>query len=94
MPRCMPSVGFIATARTRFSPRCCCTSTTTSMASVVARLVGHHAHRVVDCRQPGLELDVHDRTDHLNDFADVLRVHSSVVHTSSANESRRRSNTK
>ena len=38
MPRCMPSVGFIATARTRFSPRCCCTSTTTSMASVVAVL--------------------------------------------------------
>ena len=33
MPRCMPSVGFIATARTRFSPRCCCTSTTTSIAS-------------------------------------------------------------
>ena len=32
MPRCMPSVGFIATVRTRFSPRCCSTSTMTSMA--------------------------------------------------------------
>ena len=31
MPRCMPSVGFIATVRTRFSPRCCSTSTMTSI---------------------------------------------------------------
>ena len=38
IPRCMPSVGFMATARTRPSPRCCCTSTTTSIASVVAVL--------------------------------------------------------
>jgi hypothetical protein len=30
MPRCRPSVGFIATVRTRFSPRCCSTSTTMS----------------------------------------------------------------
>ena len=30
MPRCMPSVGFIATVRTRFSPRCCSTSQMTS----------------------------------------------------------------
>src|SRR5882672_8822372 len=28
MPRVMPSVGFIATARTRFSPRCCSPSAT------------------------------------------------------------------
>ena len=35
MPRCMPSVGFIATVRTRFSPRCCSTST---MTSIVCRL--------------------------------------------------------
>jgi F-type H+-transporting ATPase subunit beta len=33
MPRVMPSVGFIATARTRFSPRCCSTSHTTSIVS-------------------------------------------------------------
>jgi hypothetical protein len=32
MPRCMPSVGFIATARTRLSPRCCSTSQITSMS--------------------------------------------------------------
>ena len=32
MPRCMPSVGFIATVLTRFSPRCCSTSTMTSIA--------------------------------------------------------------
>jgi hypothetical protein len=33
MPRVIPSVGFIATARTRFSPRCCSTSQTTSIFS-------------------------------------------------------------
>ena len=33
MPRVMPSVGFIATVRTRFSPRCCSTSATTSIFS-------------------------------------------------------------
>ncbi len=33
IPRVMPSVGFIATARTRFSPRCCSTSATTSIFS-------------------------------------------------------------
>ncbi len=31
IPRCMPSVGFIATVRTRFSPRCCSTSQMTSI---------------------------------------------------------------
>src|SRR5579863_5391613 len=33
MPRTMPSVGFIATQRTRPSPRCCSTSATTSSGS-------------------------------------------------------------
>ena len=33
MPRVMPSVGFMATVRTRFSPRCCSTSATTSTFS-------------------------------------------------------------
>ena len=33
MPRTMPSVGCIETARTRLSPRCCCTSAITSMGS-------------------------------------------------------------
>ena len=32
MPRCIPSVAFMATVRTRFSPRCCSTSTITSIA--------------------------------------------------------------
>ena len=31
MPRTMPSVGSMLTHRTRFSPRCCSTSVTTSM---------------------------------------------------------------
>jgi len=31
IPRCIPSVGSIATARTRFSPRCCSTSRMTSI---------------------------------------------------------------
>ncbi len=33
MPRTMPSVGSMLTQRTRFSPRCCCTSATTSTAA-------------------------------------------------------------
>ena len=71
MPRCMPSVGFIATARTRFSPRCCSTSAITSIASA-ALAVGLDAERVVDRRQmPGLELDVDDGADDLNDLADL-----------------------
>ena len=40
-PRCRPSVASIATARTRSSPRCCCTSQTSSVASpslVAARI--------------------------------------------------------
>ena len=38
MPRRMPSVGFIATVRTRFSPRCCSTSAMTSIASPASPL--------------------------------------------------------
>ena len=80
MPRCMPSVGFIATARTRFSPRCCSTSAMTSSAAASALAVGHDPERVVDFRQvAGLELDVDDRADHLNDFADVFVSHMSLV---------------
>ena len=72
MPRCMPSVGFIATARTRFSPRCCSTSAMTSIASLPA-LPAPDAQRVVDLRQvSGLELDVDDRSDDLDDPADLL----------------------
>jgi hypothetical protein len=37
IPLVMPSVGFIATARTRFSPRCCSTSATTSICSTPGR---------------------------------------------------------
>jgi hypothetical protein len=35
MPRCKPSVGFIATVRTRPSPRCCSTSVMMSIFSPV-----------------------------------------------------------
>ena len=43
IPRVMPSVGFIATARTRFSPRCCSTSATTSILPDAAAAVGDDA---------------------------------------------------
>ena len=70
MPRCRPSVGFIATVRTRFSPRCCSTSTMRSTLSV-AGLAGD-ANGVVDRRQmPARELDVDDRSDDLDDLADL-----------------------
>ena len=72
IPRCMPSVGFIATVRTRFSPRCCSTShdDVDRVAAVAARL---DPHGVVDRRQlPALELDVDDRSDDLDDLADLL----------------------
>jgi hypothetical protein len=36
MPRTMPSVGFIETQRTRFSPRCCATSAITSIGTPVS----------------------------------------------------------
>ena len=40
------------------------------------RRLGLHAQRVVDLRQvAGLELDVDDRTDDLNDFSDLLVSH-------------------
>ena len=45
------------------------------MTSIVAGLLrlGLDAQRVVDLRQvAGLELDVDDRADHLNDFSDFL----------------------
>ena len=62
MPRCMPSVGFIATVRTRFSPRCCSTSQMTSIASPrVGRPRSDDPHGVVDRRQVAArELDVDD----------------------------------
>ena len=74
IPRCMPSVGFIATVRTRFSPRCCSTShdDVDRRRSPVA-LARHDADRVVDRRQvPARELDVHDGPDDLDDLADFL----------------------
>ena len=73
MPRCMPSVGFIATARTRFSPRCCSTSAMMSMLAGRPAPSRDDAQGVVDRRQmAGLELDVDHRSDDLDDFADVL----------------------
>ena len=79
MPRRMPSVGFIATVRTRFSPRCCSTSQTTSMVSPPAPLVVI-SDRVVDRRQvPARELDVDDRADDLDDLADFLCVASCLL---------------
>ena len=74
MPRCRPSVGFIATVRTRFSPRCCslrrrCLSLLTGRGASSR----HDPERVVE-RSGGsarLELDVDDGADDLNDLADV-----------------------
>jgi hypothetical protein len=40
IPLRMPSVGFIATVRTRFSPRCCSTSHTTSIRAPSGPVVG------------------------------------------------------
>ncbi len=69
----MPSVGFIATARTRFSPRCCSTSAMTSIASRPSFAGAVNVQRVVDRGQvSGLELDVDDRPDDLDDAADLL----------------------
>ena len=80
IPRCMPSVGSIATARTRFSPRCCWTSRMTSIGVDPSPPVRRHAHRVVDRRQfPVLELDVDDGADDRNHLAGVLR--SCLVHS-------------
>ena len=40
MPRTMPSVGCIATERTRFSPMCCSTSQTMSIGAAPADVGG------------------------------------------------------
>ena len=75
MPRTMPSVGFMATQRTRFSPRCCATSTTTSIGTPRGSPGSRIANGVVDRRQvPLVELDVDDRADDLDDLADAGRV--------------------
>ena len=72
MPRCMPSVGFIATVRTRFSPRCCSTSTMTSIGLAVPAF-GLDADGVVDLGQvAAFEFDVDHRADDLDDLADFL----------------------
>ena len=74
MPRCKPSVGFIATVRTRPSPRCCSTSATMSIFSPVGS-VADDADRVVDGGQvAALVLDVDDGSDDLDDLADFLSV--------------------
>ena len=72
MPRCMPSVGFIAIVRTRFSPRCCSTSATTSIGVAGRAGLRDDPQGVVDLGQVIVELDVHDRADDLNDAAGVL----------------------
>ena len=59
----------MATARTQLSPRCCCTSRVSLVG--LAWHVEFHGQRIVDGRQLVRELDVHDRTDDLNDFAFV-----------------------
>ena len=91
IPRCMPSVGSIATARTRFSPRCCSTSTMTSIGVEPSPPVGRHADRVVDRRQVAvLELDVDDGADDRDDLAGVLRrcLFHSVISSGSGSGSR------
>ena len=72
MPRCMPSVGFIATVRTRFSPRCCSTSHDDVDLSALA--LADDPDGVVDRGQlPAREFDVDDGPDDLDDLADLLR---------------------
>jgi hypothetical protein len=56
IPRCRPSVGFIATVRTRFSPRCC--STSTIDVDVSRPLAGHAQDGVVNGGNARRELDV------------------------------------
>jgi hypothetical protein len=71
MPRRMPSVGFIATVRTRFSPRCC--SDLADDVDDVARVarVGHDPDGVVNLRQvTARELHVDHGADDLDDLAD------------------------
>jgi hypothetical protein len=41
-------------------------------------LLGHDPDGVVERREGAFELDVHHGTNHLNDLADVLRVHKLV----------------
>ena len=71
MPRVAPSVELMATARTWFSPMCCCTSAT-SLTGMGPRIVLHQ-QRGIDLRQVvGCEFDVEHRPDDLDDGADVL----------------------
>ena len=75
VPRARPSVASIATARTRSSPRCCCTSSTSVAGLVLVLLVAVALEvdlkRVVDLGQLVGERDLdHDPLD-LLDGADV-----------------------
>ena len=69
VPRAMPSVASIATARTRSSPRCCCTSAIRKLA-VRAR----DAHRRVDLGKPVREDGVDDDALDLEQLAGLLAV--------------------
>ena len=62
----MPDIEIV---RTQLSPRCCCTSSVSLTGWPLDRVVD--GQRVVDRRQRVGKLDVHHRTDDLNDFADV-----------------------
>ena len=82
MPRTSPSVGFIATQRTRPSPRCCSTSAMISSGSGMSNPSLDDAHRVVNQRQVALfKLHVHHRANdfcHVADFV-LVRCHSEFL---------------
>ena len=76
MPRTMPSVGSMATQRTRFSPRCCCDLDDDVDGHRRLRALVDDADRVVDRREMVLlELDV----DHGTDDLDTLPILSPLL---------------
>ena len=73
MPRTMPSVGSMATQRTRPSPRCCSTSRMTLSGVGNVEAFAGDAQRRVNRRQRRFgELHVHRGTRDLNDVSDIF----------------------
>ena len=67
VPRAMPSVASMATARTRSSPRCCCTS-----ANQTAAVGPRDSQGGVDLGQPVRKDSIDDNALDLDQLADVL----------------------
>ena len=88
MPRARPSVESMATARTRSSPRCCCTSAISVRAAAVGRR-DLDRERVVDLGQRVREDGVDDDALDLDDPARVRAFLSVVGHGSPGRRSRR-----